>query len=217
MLKFHHLQRENHLNPLLKLKKGRGLMVDKTYENIEEIFAENTSPSKQELAQQQEELLKEIKNKPLTFCFPKKHPPLKLKDNTDYLQILVEFAKDPQTDKSFFISEEQQKFLDNCQSAKNTIKNLMWLRFLETLKKTPSNCIDDYELLFCLLTFVVPMRYAHRIAKCLLDEYETLENVLTAPAGELHDLLFFNKSKDVIMLLEILYAILRKCAWEFDL
>lgn len=160
------------------------------------------------------ELLKKVSDKPLHLCFPKKSRFAKITDNTDYLEILSEFAKDPTTDKTFLISEQQQKFIDTCQKQKNSVKTLLWLRFIRTLDKIPTYCIDDYELLFCILTFVVPMKYAHRIAKCLLDEYETLENILAAPTGELQELLF--RHDDVIMLLDLVYAVLRKYTLEYE-
>lgn len=213
MRKFIVAQREPLLHLLSTLKKGCDPMVKRDPDILDKLIEKYSKPTKQELKAKQEELLSQISNKPLTFCFPQKHPK-KIEDNIDFIDILTEFAKDPNTDKSFFISEKQQKFLDNYDKHKNEVKHLLWLRFFKTFNETPLPDINDYELLFGLLTFVLPMQYAHRVAKCLLDEYETLENVLLAPAEELHNLLSFNNSTDVLMLLDLLYALLRKCAAE---
>lgn len=191
-------------------------MVEEESDVLDEIFAK-ANLTKQELNETAEKKsFEKIKKKPLHSYPLKKAKPAQIKDNIDFLNILDEFVKDPQTDKSFFISEENQKFLDSYCGPKDTVKKLLWLRFLETFKKIPPYRIDDFELLFCLLSFSMPIRYTYHLTKCLLEEYKTLEEVLTAPAEELRSLLFKN-DKDTLMLLDLLYAVLRKCAYETNL
>ncbi len=206
--------------------------VQKEEQNLLDETFKKPLPSKQELEEKQAELLKELKKKPLAHNpyntsnvseyiakiqqnhNPYNTSPTKPKNDLDYLEILLELAKDPMLDECFFIPEEMKKFFDKNHKRKNEIKTLLWIRLTTTLKKVPAWCIDDYELLFCILSFVIPMKHAHRLTKYLLDKYETLENVLTAPNKELQELLF--RHDDALILLDLVYALLYKYTIEYE-
>lgn len=119
---------------------------------FQEMYQEITSP------ENQERLLNDIKKRPLIHNKSQKRHPTKIRENIDFLEILAEFARDPKTDKTFFIPEKKKMFIDTYYGPKNEVKNLVLDRFAKKLKNTPAHCIDDYELLFCLLIYILPMQ-----------------------------------------------------------